>query len=74
MTPETPDELHRLGIELAHTLHQIGSLCAPLFDAADGVKNELERRGWSPTVSEELAAEYLGLCLRKLFQDLATAA
>ncbi|MGC5565325.1 hypothetical protein ACPYPG_21155 [Streptomyces sp. FR-108] len=73
MTPETPDELHRIGLQLAHTLHQIGSLCEPLFDAADGVKNELERRGWSPTASEELAAEYLTLCLRRLFADLATS-
>lgn len=74
MTAETPDEtLHRLGQQLAETLHQIGTLCAPLFDAADGVRNELERRGWSSAVSEDLAGEYLTLCLRRLFADLTAA-
>jgi hypothetical protein len=73
MSPESPDEaLHRLGQELTETLHQVGTLCAPLFDAADGVKAELERRGWSPGASEDLASEYLALCLRRLFADLTT--
>lgn len=71
MTAETPDEtLERLGYELTETLHKVGMLCAPLFDAADGVKAELERRGWSPGASEGLASEYLALCLRRLFADL----
>ncbi|WP_159031098.1 hypothetical protein [Streptomyces acidiscabies] len=74
MSPETPDDsLARLGHELAETLHQIGMLCSPLFDAADGVKAELERRGWSPGASEDLASEYLTLCLRRLFSDLTAA-
>ncbi|MEU1554328.1 hypothetical protein ABZ517_16615 [Streptomyces scabiei] len=73
MTAETPDEtLDRLGHELAETLHKIGLLCSPLFDAADGVKAELERRGWSPGASEDLASEYLALCLRRLFVDLTS--
>jgi hypothetical protein len=73
MTQTPDDPLHRLGQQLAETLHQVGTLCAPLFDAADGVKNELERRGWSPGMAEDLAGEYLTLCLRRLFQDLTTA-
>ncbi|MGW5467700.1 hypothetical protein [Streptomyces chartreusis] len=71
MTAETPDEaLHRLGHELSQTLHQIARLLEPIWDAADGVKSTLERRGWSPTASEELAAEYLKLCMKRLFEDL----
>ncbi|MFD6035737.1 hypothetical protein ACFWHF_14520 [Streptomyces griseoincarnatus] len=71
MSPEPPDEaFDRLADELSHTLHQIAELLAPIWDAADGVKSILERRGWSPTASEELAAEYLKLCMRKLFASL----
>ncbi len=72
METPPPDTLEELGHRLTETLHQVGALCAPLFDAAEGIRNELDRRGWSPTVSEELAAEYLTLCLRRLFADLAT--
>ncbi|MFB7111740.1 hypothetical protein [Streptomyces sp. NPDC056291] len=74
MTAETPDEtFSRLGHELAQALHQVALLMEPIWDAADGVKSTLERRGWSPTVSEELSAEYLKLCMRRLFEDLSAA-
>ncbi|MGA5116867.1 hypothetical protein [Streptomyces pseudogriseolus] len=71
MSPEPPDEaLDQLAAELGSNLHRLAELLAPIWDAADGVKSILERRGWSPTVSEELAAEYLKLCMRKLFASL----
>lgn len=31
----------------------------PMFDASDGVRAELERRGWSPTAAETAALENL---------------
>ncbi|MBA5222235.1 hypothetical protein [Streptomyces griseoaurantiacus] len=71
MTAETPDEaLNRLAADLGNSLHQVAALLGPLWDAADGVRNVLERKGWSPAVAEELAAEYLRLCMKKLFSSL----
>ncbi len=70
MTQTPEDPLHRLTADLGNSLHQLAELLAPIWDAADGVKSVLERRGWSPTTSEELAAEYVKLCLRRLFLDL----
>ena len=32
---------------------------SPIFDAADGMRADLERRGWSPTASEQIAQAWL---------------
>lgn len=32
---------------------------APIFDTADGMKVDLERRGWSPTAAEGAASAWL---------------
>ncbi len=71
MTEPTDEGFDRLAADLGSSLHRLAELLAPIWDAADGVKSVLERRGWSPTVSEELAAEYLKLCMHKLFSSLS---
>jgi uncharacterized protein involved in copper resistance len=45
--------------ELANSMMEYSENIAPLFDAADGMKADLERRGWSPTMAEGLAATWL---------------
>lgn len=40
---------------------------SPIFDAADGMKVDLERRGWSPTVAEALAAQWLAGVMGKVW-------
>lgn len=32
---------------------------SPIIDAADGMRADLERRGWSPTASEQVAQAWL---------------
>lgn len=32
---------------------------APVFDFADGMRANLERRGWSPTMAEAIAGQWL---------------
>lgn len=32
---------------------------APIFEAAEGMKTDLERRGWSPTVAESVAHQWM---------------
>lgn len=36
---------------------------APLFDTADGMRADMERRGWSPTMAEAIAGNWLNLML-----------
>lgn len=31
----------------------------PIFEAAEGLKAQLEKRGWSPTAAEEVALTWL---------------
>ncbi len=38
---------------------------APILDAADGMRAELERRGWSPTMAEGLAGQYLAALMQE---------
>lgn len=40
---------------------------APLFDAAEGMKADLERRGWSPTVAESTAHHWMLLVMTQIW-------
>lgn len=40
---------------------------SPLFDAADGMKADLERRGWSPTMAEAIAHQWISLVLNQIW-------
>jgi hypothetical protein len=39
--------------------NQRNELVAPILDAADGMKADMERRGWSPTAAETVALQWL---------------
>lgn len=41
----------------------------PLFDAADGMRADLERRGWSPTKAEQIAHQWLTLVLNQIWKN-----
>jgi hypothetical protein len=38
---------------------RLNGYMAPMLDAADGLRAELERRGWSPTMAEQTAGQWL---------------
>lgn len=40
---------------------------APVFDAAEGMKSDLERRGWSPTVAESIAHQWVIRVINMVF-------
>lgn len=42
---------------------------APLFDAGEGMKADLERRGWSPAVAEALAHQWTSHMLSNIFSN-----
>ncbi len=48
---------------LAAQLLQMRADLEPVFDTADGMRRDLEARGWSPVMAEHLAGAWLHLAL-----------
>ncbi len=44
---------------LTEALMAAMSEMTPVLDAADGMRADLERRGWSPTAAESVAQQWL---------------
>lgn len=59
--PQQPSkaELERMRHELSSMLLLMSEQMAPIFDAADGMRADLEKRGWSPTAAEQVALAWL---------------
>lgn len=55
----TPAELANMRHELSNALLIMSEQMAPLFDAAEGMKADMEKRGWSPTAAEQVALTWL---------------
>lgn len=45
--------------EIATSLMEMLGNYVPIFDTADGMRADLERRGWSPTAAEQVALTWL---------------
>lgn len=59
MTTPTPEEMARMRHEMTNGLLAMNESLAPVFDTADGMRAELEKRGWSPTAAEQVALVWL---------------
>lgn len=59
--PQRPSkaDLERMRHELSNGLLLMSEQMAPIFDAADGMRADLEKRGWSPTAAEQVALAWL---------------
>lgn len=55
--------------QTAKAMVALAEQTAPLYDAADGVKADLQRRGWSPTAAEQVAMTWLQEALRMMFRQ-----
>lgn len=53
------EEIEKERAELATSLLVMQARFQPIFDAADGMKADMERRGWSPTAAESVALQWL---------------
>lgn len=62
-TPDKASDELRVGL-LAMT-----ESLAPLYEAAEGQRAELERRGWSPSAAETVALRILDGMLTALFEN-----
>jgi hypothetical protein len=59
MSMPTPEELARTRHQLSTGLLAMSEQMAPMFDAADGMRADMEKRGWSPTAAEHVALTWL---------------
>lgn len=55
-TPPTPEELKA---QITMAMLDMSGCLEPIYDTADGMKRELESRGWSPTMAEQGAGAWL---------------
>jgi hypothetical protein len=49
---------------LAEGLMETLEILKPVFEAAEGIKADMESRGWSPTAAEAVATEWLTGAMR----------
>ena len=59
--------------ELASMLMDYTDMLTPIFDAAEGMRADLERRGFSPTAAESVANEWLMSAMRFIWQQQSKA-
>ncbi|RMB85607.1 hypothetical protein [Streptomyces shenzhenensis] len=59
MTTPNPAELDKRRHELTNGLLAMREQLAPVFDTADGMRADMEKRGWSPTAAEQVALAWL---------------
>jgi hypothetical protein len=53
------NEQEKMRHDLANSLLEASENLTPFIDHADGMRADLERRGWSPTAAEAVALEVL---------------
>lgn len=63
----TSDRLAQERTQLATELLTLQEQMAPLYDAADGMRAELQTRGWSPTAAEQAALTWLCAAIAAAF-------
>lgn len=57
--PTAEPDLDRMRHDLATSLLTMQQQLAPIFDMADGMRADMEKRGWSPTAAESAALVWL---------------
>lgn len=59
--------------DFSNALIQLLDNTSPLLDAADGMRADMERRGWSPTAAEQASLSWLLEAQRYLWQQFQKA-
>jgi hypothetical protein len=60
-------ELDKQRHDLTNMLLIAQEQMAPIFDAADGIRSDLAKRGWSPTAAEQAALTWLCAAIGSAF-------
>lgn len=53
---------------MQNAMLELGEGMTSFWDTADGIKAELERREWSPTMAEAVAGEWLRGAMKYLWE------
>ncbi|GAA0641426.1 hypothetical protein GCM10009548_02030 [Streptomyces malaysiensis subsp. malaysiensis] len=59
MEHEVNPMMEMLRQQIATSMLDMAGVLQPIYDAADGMRRELESRGWSPTQAEASAGAWL---------------
>lgn len=57
--PQTPPSQAEVKAQVTLAMLDMTGALEPVYDTADGMRRELESRGWSPTVAEQAAGVWL---------------
>lgn len=55
----TDNEAAKARAEMSTALMEVQDQFRPIIDAADGMRVDMERRGWSPTAAEQASLSWL---------------
>lgn len=69
MTLPSPEELAQQRHEMASGLMAMREQMGPIYDTADGMRADLEARGWSPSAAEQAALVWLCGAIGTTFGD-----
>lgn len=65
----TDNEAAKQRADMANALLDVSESMGPIFDTAEGMKADLERRGWSPTAAETAALTWLTGALNHVWRS-----
>ncbi|KUF18846.1 hypothetical protein [Streptomyces silvensis] len=63
---QTPPTAAELKAQITTAMLDMAGVLEPVYDAADGMRRDLESRGWSPTQAEQSAGAWLTATLATL--------
>ncbi|MFF3312494.1 hypothetical protein [Streptomyces sp. NPDC002952] len=63
-TPPAPPSPMELKAQITTAMLDMAGILEPVYDAADGMRRDLESRGWSPTMAEQCAGVWLAATLQ----------
>ncbi|MFD9256957.1 hypothetical protein [Streptomyces sp. NPDC059538] len=63
-----PDDLAQQRTALATALLTLQEQMVPIYDAADGMRADLQSRGWSPASAEQAALTWLCAAINMTWQ------
>lgn len=64
--PMPPSTQAEMKAQITAALLDIVGAMEPIYDAADGMRRDLERRGWSPAMAEQCAGVWLMTTLQAI--------
>lgn len=64
--PQTPPSPAEIKAQITTAMLDMVGALEPVYDTADGMRRDLESRGWSPTMAEHCAGMWLMTTLQTI--------